>query len=239
MLEQLKSIIVLLVVLFVAFGVGVLVGYKLPENESFQRWQKKSLAAVETARPTEVAVMQMPGAGFSQSRPTSALGTSAEASGECCPGGVCKLPPPVAASDPVVAPQEEKVNLTFYHELADKPTESGGSALKVKTTPAVDKKKKSTSLTSADKAASPETGELWELRVCSLAQEIKARLVRSELIKTYPGVDVEAVQVAGKGTWYRVKICNIGDRALAERYQRELSEVHNYKPLLIRQGSDN
>ena len=38
MIEQLKAIFISLIVLLVFFGVGVLVGYKLPENESFKRW---------------------------------------------------------------------------------------------------------------------------------------------------------------------------------------------------------
>jgi hypothetical protein len=237
MLEQLKSIIVLLVVLFVAFGVGVLVGFKLPENETFKRWNRANQAIVEKAKPTAVAVMQMPGAStFYRGSDKSKLplaGTHLDS----CPGGVCKLPAPAQASDlpPVAAVlAEDKLNLTFYKELGDKPTESGGSLIKVKTTPLVARKK--TPVSNLESAVSPSfSGTYWEIRICSLAQEIKARLVRSKLIKTYSEVEIEAVQVAGKGTWYRVKISNIKDRGMAERYQRELIEVHNYKPLIVKQ----
>ena len=234
MLEQLKSIIVLLVVLFVAFGVGVLVGYKLPENESFKRWQSANQAIVEKAKPTEVAVMQMPGSTRSRSEADKSGLPPAESHSESCPGGVCKLPPPSKAPRQSEAPQENKLNLTFYKELGDKPTESGGSAIKVKTAPLVEKKK-TTSVVVKSEIQQTQTGESWELRICSLAQEIKARLVRSKLMKTYSGVEIEAVQVAGKGTWYRVKIGNINDLGVAQRYQQELIEVHKYKPLIVKQ----
>ncbi len=234
MLEQLKSIIVLLVVLFVTFGVGVLVGYKLPENESFKRWQSANQTVVEKTRPTEVAVMQMPGLPSSPRTQESPGLPLAETHSDSCPGGVCKLPPPVQASSASDVPQENKLNLTFYKELGDKPTESGGSAIKVKTAPLVEKKK-TTSRVRNSEIQQSQTGASWELRICSLAQEIKARLVRSKLMKTYSEVDVEAVQVAGKGTWYRVKISNIKDRGLAERYQRELVEAHHYKPIIVKQ----
>ncbi len=237
MLEQLKSIIVLLVVLFVAFGVGVLVGFKLPENETFKSWNRANQAIVEKAKPTEVAVMQMPGAStlYRESHKSGLPLTGTHL--DSCPGGVCKLPAPAQVSDlpPVAAvPVEDKLNLTFYKELGDKPTESGGSLIKVKTTPLVAKKK--TTFRAPESAVLPSpSGTHWEIRICSLAQEIKARLVRSKLIKSYPKVEIEAVQVAGKGTWYRVKISNINDRAMAERYRRELIEVHNYKPLIVKQ----
>jgi len=234
MLEQLKSIIVLLVVLFGVFGVGVLVGYKLPENDSFKRWQSVNQAIVEKAKPTEVAVMQMPGSALSQrAHGVSGLPLT-ETNSDCCPGGVCPLPTaPKAPTQPEVL-QEKKLNLTFYKELGDKPTESGGSLIKIKTAPLVEKKKP-VSVVKKSQVQQPQTGARWELRICSLAQEIKARLVRSKLMKTYSGVEIEEVQVAGKGTWYRVKICNISDKGVAERYQRELTEGHNYKPLIIKQ----
>ncbi len=234
MLEQLKTIVVLFVVLFVAFGVGVLVGYKLPENETFKRWHDANKVMVEKARPTKVAVMQMPGLPAAGSNQAKAGLPVSESNSDPCPGGVCKLPPLNGASSPPEVPQEEKLNLTFYKELSDKPTESGGSPIKVKTTPLVEKKKPA-SVTVKSESQDLKTGESWELRICSLAQEIKARLVRSKLMKNYSGVEIEAVQVAGKGTWYRVKISNIGDRGVAERYQRELIETHNYKPLIVKQ----
>ena len=234
MLEQLKSVIVLLVVLFVAFGVGVLVGYKLPENDSFKRWQRSNQAVVEKAKPTEVAVMQMPGSRLLQSAQVRPGLPLAETHSEACPGGVCKLPTPPQAPQPPQTPEAEQLNLTFYKELGDKPNESGGSAIKVKTTPLVSKRK-TTSVVKKSEAQKIQTGESWELRICSLAHEIKARLVRSKLMQTYSGVEIEEVQVAGKGTWYRVKISNINDRSMAERYQQELIEGHNYNPLIVKQ----
>lgn len=234
MLEQLKTIFVLFIVLFVAFGVGVLVGYKLPENESFKRWNNANKVMVEKARPTKVAVMQMPGSSVSGGDQGKAGLPLSRSHSDSCPGGVCKLPPLNEAPSQPEAPPENKLNLTFYKELSDRPTESGGSPIKVKTTPLVEKKK-TASVTMKSKSQEPKAGEGWELRICSLAQEIKARLVRSQLMKTYQRVEIEAVQVAGKGTWYRVKISNIEDRGVAERYQRELIETHNYKPLIVKQ----
>ena len=234
MLEQLKTIIVLFLVLFVAFGVGVLVGYKLPENETFKRWNSANKAMVEKARPTKVAVMQMPGLPMPGSDQGKAGLPLSGSHPDSCPGGVCKLPPFNEAPSRPEVPQEDKLNLTFYKELSDKPTESGGSPIKVKTTPLVEKKK-TASVTMKSDSQELKAGESWELRICSLAQEIKARLVRSKLMKIYSGIEIEAVQVAGKGTWYRVKISNIKDREVAERYQRELTEVHNYHPLVVKQ----
>ncbi len=234
MLEQLKTIVVLLVVLFVAFGVGVLVGYKLPENEAFKRWNDANKMMVEKAKPTKVAVMQMPGASVSVSDQGRVGLPLSGSHSDSCPGGVCNLPPLNKVPSQPQAPHENKLNLTFYKELSDKPTESGGSPIKVKKAPLVEKKK-TVSVTMKSKSQEPKAGEMWELRICSLAQEIKARLVRSKLIKIYQGVEIDAVQVAGKGTWYRVKISNIEDRGVAERYQRELIKTHNYKPLIVKQ----
>lgn len=239
MIEQLKSIIVLLVILFVTFGVGVLVGYKLPENESFKRWQSANQETIEKVRPTEVAVMQMPGSPLAQKNLSASGEVQVETHPEACPGGVCKLPLPTNAPQPPERlpekPEEEQLNLTFYKELADKPTESGGAAIKIKSTPVVEKRKATALVVKKNVSTQTCSGDNWELRVCSLAQEIKARLVRSKLMQTYSGVEIEEVQVAGKGTWYRVKIANIHDRAVAERYQQELIKSHNYKPLIIKQ----
>ncbi len=235
MIEQLKAIFISLIVLFVFFGVGVLVGLKLPENEAYKRWTGAHKVMVEKAKPTDVAVMQMPGFTMSRSDHGEEAGLPlSESHPDSCPGGVCKLPQlSEAPGQPETAP-EKKLNLTFYDELSDKPTESGGSAIRIKTAPLVGKKK-TAFVAMKNKNRPPKTAGSWELRVCSLAREIKARLVRSELMKTYSGVEIEAVQVVGKGTWYRVKISNIGDRGVAERYQRELIETHNYQPLIVKQ----
>ena len=228
MLEQLKNITALFVFLFVAFGVGVLVGLKLPENESYQRWHSANKAMVEKAKPTDVAVMQMPG-----SEPVKWGSSSSGAHSDSCPGGVCKLPSPNETSAQLADPPKKELDLTFYKSLADKPTESGGSAIRIKTAPSVEKKKTASGALKSEKRL-PKTGAGWEVRICSLAQEIKARLVRSKLMKTYPGVEIEAVQVAGKGTWYRVKISNIKDLGEAERYQRELKS-YSYDPMIVKQ----
>ena len=229
MLEQLKNITVLFVFLLVTFGVGVLVGLKLPENETYQRWNSANKAKVAEARPTDVAVMQMPGSG-----PVKVKVSSAEVHANSCPGGVCKLPTPNDNSGQQDEPPKKELNLTFYEALGDKPTESGGSVIRVKKTPIVENKKKGSAVVKSEKLV-PESGSSWELRICSLAQEVKARLVRSELMKTYPGIEIEAVQVVGKGTWYRVKISDIKDLGEAERYQRELIKAHKYKPMIVKQ----
>ncbi|MBN2705551.1 MAG: SPOR domain-containing protein, partial [Deltaproteobacteria bacterium] len=62
----------------------------------------------------------------------------------------------------------------------------------------------------------------------------KAGLERSKLIAIHPGVEVEAVTVAGKGAWYRVKISNLSDRNEAERLLREF-KARNYDPMLVKQ----
>jgi cell division protein FtsN len=130
----------------------------------------------------------------------------------------------------VAAPQKSP-DLTFYSELADKPTESGGSVIRVKKTPEV-KKRKARLKTADSKNMAVANSTLWELGICSLPHEIKARLERSKLIKDFPGVKIEPVQVAGKGTWYRVKISDIENRELAERYRQELSQKYHYKPIV-------
>ena len=233
MLEQLKTIIVLFLFIFGAFGVGVVVGLKLPENESFKRWNSANQAMVEKVKPTAVAVMQMPGSAVPGSDHGKGEPPLSEPHSDACPDGVCKLPSFNQVSSQPVTPQEKKLNLTFYDELGDKPTESGGSPIKIKTAPLV-KKKKTASVVMKSEIRLPKNTGSWELRICSLAREIKARLVRSELMKTYSGIEIEAVQVAGKGTWYRVKISNIEDRGVAERYQREL-KAYKYDPLIVKQ----
>ena len=233
MIEQLKTIAVSLLLLFVAFGVGVLVGLKLPENEAYKRWIGAHKVMVEKAKPTEVAVMQMPGSAMSRSDQGKAGLPLSESHPDSCPGGVCKLPTLNEAPHQPEEPHEKQLNLTFYKELSDRPTESGGAAIRIKTAPPVEKKKTASVVMQSEKRL-PKTVGSWELRICSLAQEIKARLVRSQLMKTYPGIEIEEVQVAGKGTWYRVKISNIKDREVAERYQRELTKAHKYQPLIVK-----
>lgn len=232
MFEQLKAALVTFLVIFVFFVGGILVGLKLPETEIYQEWAGIQQPAPEKLRPTKVAVIQIPG---SRQAPAATPETPVAAYQEACPGGVCKIPE--AGQKPhqqaPVKPQE-KIDLTFYDELADKPTESGGSALIVKQTPIV-KKKKSGSMATAKVRRPVSDSQRWEIRVCSLPQEIKARLERSRLIKDFPGVKIEPVQVAGKGTWYRIKISDIKDRDTAERYQQELSRKYHYKPLLRQQ----
>ncbi|MCD6269449.1 MAG: SPOR domain-containing protein [Deltaproteobacteria bacterium] len=224
MFEQLKAALVTFLVIFVFFVGGILVGLKLPETEVYKQWAGIQQEVPEKLQPTKVAVIQIPG-----SQPSPVVYP------EACPGGVCKLPEPGATSHlAAVAVPQESLDLTFYKELADKPTESGGSALIVKQTPIV-KKRKTRSMTAVKEKKPVSGSDLWELRICSLPQEIKARLERSKLIKDFPGVKIEPVEVAGKGTWYRIKICDIKDRDTAERYQRELSRKYHYKPLLRQQ----
>jgi len=231
MFEQLKAALVTLLVIFIFFVGGILVGLKLPETEFYQQWSGTSQEAAAQPRPTQIAVIQVPGPQISESRvDTSAFGSH---SGNCA-GGVCKLPVPGGTEPQSAEPVPPTPALTFYQELADKPNESDGSALRVKPTPAVKKRKHAALIKEKPGAVVPDSGG-WEIRVCSLPQEIKARLERSKLMNDYPGVEIEPVQVAGKGTWYRIKIINIKERAVAERYQRELSHKYNYKPLLCRQ----
>ncbi len=232
MFEKLKAAFVALMVIFVFVIGGVLIGLKLPETDLYKRWHSESSRASLNPQPTKVAVIQIPGTPHSEIPVTS---DSLNSSSGLCSGGVCKLPgsnvcPPPSAQIATASP-----DLTFYDELADKPTESGGSVLRVKKTPEVKKRK-----VKAPEAASKAVGKdkatagsgPWELRICSLPQEIKARLERSKLIKDFPGVEIEPVQVAGKGTWYRVKITDIANRDLAERYQLKLRQKYHYKPIV-------
>jgi cell division septation protein DedD len=222
MWEQLKAFMVLFCFMLLVFVTGVLVGLKLPETEIWQQWRGTRQARQEAPRAVDVAVIQFPGHDDNN-----------------CSGGVCKVFPmaqPPAAEPARPEPSEKEVKLTFYHELADHPgpgvVEARGSSPSRKEKTPLKKAKK----TLGDKKSTAETAGLWEVRVCSLSQEIKARLERSRLLKHYPSVEIEAVQVAGKGTWYRVKIGPIKDRKVAERYQRELKETGKYKPLIIRKN---
>ncbi len=232
MLEQLKAALVTLLVLCVFFGGGVLVGLKLPETDTYKRWSGEPQGGAGKLKPIQVAAVQILGSNLSADDLGAVQSTQFS---ESCPGGVCRLPEPgEAAQKTVVVAPEKSLDLTFYSELADKPTESGGSALRVKATPVV-KKNKSGAL-KVDKYKGIESStKLWEVRICSLPHEIKARLERSKLMKEFPGVEIEPVQVVGKGTWYRVKISGIKELKEAERYQRELSRKYHYKPLIRRQ----
>jgi len=224
MWEQLKAFMVLFCFMLLVFVTGVLVGLKLPETEAWQQWRGTRQARQETPRAVDVAVIQFPGH-----------------DGADCSGGVCKVPS--LAQSPATGPArpeppEKEVNLTFYHELADHPgrgREAGLSSPPRKEKTPLKKAKKT--LSGKKNIAVPATGAVfWEVRVCSLPQEIKARLERSRLLEHYSPVEIEAVQVAGKGTWYRVKIGPLKDRRVAERYQRELRETGKYNPLIIRKN---
>ena len=232
MFEQLKAALVTFLVIFIFFVGGILVGLKLPETKIYKEWVGIQQPAPAKLQPTKVAVIQIPGTQTAALTPDEVPVSDYH---ELCPGGVCKLPAPGREPhEQVLIETQEKPDLTFYEELADKPTESGGSALIVKQTPIV-KKRKSSSMKAAKADRAVSGSQRWELRVCSLPQEIKARLERSKLIKDFPGVKIEPVQVAGKGTWYRIKISDIKDRDTAERYQQELSHKYHYKPLLRQQ----
>ena len=222
MWEQLKAFMVLFCFMLLVFVTGVLVGLKLPETEAWQQWRGTRQARQETPQAVDVAVIQFPGHDDSN-----------------CSGGVCQVAPLVQTPAPEPArseASEKKVNLTFYHELADHP--GRGREAKVSPPPKKEKAplKKAKKTLSGKKTAVSEATGLWEVRVCSLPQEIKARLERSRLLKYYSAVEIEAVQVAGKGTWYRVKIGPLKDRKVAERYQRELKETGKYNPLIIRKN---
>jgi len=228
MFEKIKAALVALLVIFIFVIGGVLIGLKLPETDLYKKWHDGPQQASVTPPPTKVSVIQIPGTAKSEVPVASASFNSFT---ESCPGGVCRLPGP--GEDPhqtAVAPQKSP-DLTFYSELADKPTESGGSVIRIKKTPEV-KKRKSKAKVADSKNTAVASSALWELRICSLPHEIKARLERSKLIKDFPGVKIEPVQVAGKGTWYRVKISDIENRELAERYCQELSQKYHYKPIV-------
>lgn len=228
MLEKLKAALVTLVVIFVFFIGGVLVGLKLPETALYKSWHGGPRQASLKPQPTKVAVIQIP----SPQKPETVVeSASLNSSSRSCPGGVCRLPGPGETPHQSPATSQESPDLTFYNELADKPTESGGSVLRVKKTPEV-KKRKARAKSADSKKQATVNSALWELRICSLPHEIKARLERVKLMKDFPGVKIEPVQVAGKGTWYRVKISDIENRELAERYRLELSQKYHYKPIV-------
>lgn len=228
MFEKIKAALVALLMIFVFIVGGVLIGLKLPETDLYKKWHDGHHQASVKPLPTKVAVIQIPGTQKAEVPVASAAPSSDSGS---CPGGVCKLPEPGETPHQEVVALQKSPDLTFYSELADKPTESGGSVLRVKKTPEV--KKRKVRLKSSDSKNKPITSStLWELRVCSLPHEIKARLERSKLIKKFPGVKIEPVQVKGKGTWYRVKICDIKNRELAEQYRQELSQKYHYKPII-------
>ena len=232
MFEQLKAALVTLLVIFIFFVGGILVGLKLPETDIYKHWAGTHQEVPEKPQPTKVAVIQIPGSQHPEAKVNVAPPALYP---EACPGGVCKLPEPgEIPCRPDVVESPKSLDLTFYKELADKPTESGGSALRIKQTPVV-KKKKSSSVANVKLSEASIGSERWEVRICSLPHEIKARLERVKLMKDYPGVEIEPVQVAGKGTWYRVKISDIKDRQVAERYQHELSRKYHYKPLIHQQ----
>jgi len=228
MFEKIKAALVALLVIFIFVIGGVLVGLKLPETDLYKKWHAGPHQASVKPQPTKVAVIQIPGTAKTEVPVASASLNSYSGS---CPGGVCRLPGPGETPHQTTAAPQKSPDLTFYSELADKPTESGGSAIRVKKTPEV-KKRKAKSKTSDSKNNAVASSTLWELRICSLPHEIKARLERSKLIKDFPGVKIEPVQVAGKGTWYRVKIIDIENRELAERYRQELSQKYHYKPIV-------
>jgi hypothetical protein len=217
MWEQLKAGLVLLFFLTLFFVVGVMVGLKLPENEAWQHWRGACRAEKKQLKPVDVAVIQFPGGN--------------------CSGGVCKVEPPAAAEP---APEKE-TRLTFYEELSDHPDKARPQAQAPVAKPAAKPAKKVRKVSkkapvSPEKAAAvtAATAVRWEVRICSLPQEIKARLERSRLLKKYPGIEIEPVKVVGKGTWYRVKITNIADRSVAERYQQELLKTGKYKPIIVK-----
>ena len=231
MFEQLKAALVTLLVIFIFFVGGILVGLKLPENEVYRHWAGINQETPEQVKPVQVSVIQIPGTRVSET-PVDASAFVSHST--VCAGGICKLPASGEKPQSAAEPPPQSPALTFYQELADKPNESGGSALRVKQTPVV-KKRKPASMIKEKPSTALSGSDRWEVRVCSLPQEIKARLERSKLMKDFPGVEIEPVQVAGKGTWYRIKISDIKERAVAERYQRELSQKYHYKPLLCQQ----
>ncbi len=231
MFEKIKAALVALLVIFVFVIGGVLIGLKLPETGLYKKWHDGSCQTSVKPQPTKVAVIQIPG---TQKPEVPVTAAALNSYSESCPGGVCKLPGSGETPHQTAAAPQKSPDLTFYSELADKPTESGGSVLRVKKTPEVKKRKaRAKSLASKKKPVASST--LWELRICSLPHEIKARLERSKLIKNFPGVKIEPVQVAGKGIWYRVKICDIENRELAEQYRQELSQKYHYKPIIRQQ----
>ncbi len=230
MFEKIKAAFVALMVIFVFVLGGVLIGLKLPETDFYKKWHAQPSRASLNPQPTRVAVIQIPGTKHSEA-PVAAA--SLDSASGVCSGGVCKIPAAGVSPKPQAQVATTSPDLTFYNELADKPSESGGSVLRVKKTPEV-KKRKAKARTAESKTAGKNKAAalFWEIRVCSLPQEIKARLERSKLIKDFPGVKIEPVQVKGKGTWYRVKITDIASRDLAERYQLKLRQKYHYKPIV-------
>ncbi len=209
MWETVKSALILILVLAVVFIGGVLVGLKLPETAFWQQWQRERNAARKPLGPVDVAVIQFPGG-----------------SGKGCGNGVCPVAPslPRAAESPAVPPPEKKPKYTFYRELGDRrPPSSVRPAAAAEKLALLEKKRRE-----------ERTAVTWEVRVCSLPRETLARLERARLLKKYPRVKIESVDLAGKGTWFRVKIVGIPSRRLAERYLRELRQDGKYKPLIIK-----
>ncbi len=222
MWEQLKAGLVLLFFLLLFFVVGVMVGLKLPENEAWQRWRGTYKASREQLKPVDVAVIQFPGGN--------------------CSGGVCRVTPPAGEDAPPATAPEKETRLTFYRELSDHPDKNRPAAPQPanQAEPAQPARKvrkvSKKSPPAPAKASAPAVAGNWEVRICSLPQEIKARLERSRLLKKYPGIEIEPVKVTGKGTWYRVKIANIKDYTRAERYRNELLKTGKYKPIIVKRN---
>ncbi|MBN2706690.1 MAG: hypothetical protein JXR89_09660, partial [Deltaproteobacteria bacterium] len=194
MIEQLKIAFIALSFFFGVFVFGVLVGLELPKTEFYQHWVDVGKSHLAQARPTQVAVMRMPGSGPAAASFGVETGSGKDGHEEC-PGGVCRLPtgsPAVAPLDEITAkPQERQLDLTFYSELSDKPTESGGATLMIKKRAQVGLEKKNSSalkeslappaptVSGAPTVTAPvvsttpaaPSGELWELRICSLPHE--------------------------------------------------------------------
>lgn len=245
MIDHIKAIVVTLLVIAGVFAGGVMVGLKLDKNEDYQRWLAANQQPREELKPTQVAVMQMPGRDLG-AQPELKSVPGAKPDGVVCVDGVCKLPAPAAESAVAETQAAEKTalpDLTFYDELGDKPHESGGATLMVKKKPLVNRQKTAALLpaerpqAAAQPIAAAEKPELdagqWELRICSLPEEIKARVERGKLLKVYPRIEIEAVPVKDRGTWYRVKISRLGNLAEAEKIKTQL-EALNYSPLLVK-----
>lgn len=244
MIDHIKAIVVTLLVILGVFAGGVMVGLKLDKNEDYQRWLAAKQQPQEELQPTEVAVMQMPGRKSGPQAEFKVLpGSEAKPAGVVCVDGVCKLPGTDESAASQVQPDEKPAlpELTFYDELSDRPDESGGATLMVKKKPLV-KRVKTASVSPAvapksaveAKGVSQHDAGAWELRICSLPEEIKARVERGKLLKIHPRVEIEAVTVKDRGTWYRVKISRLKSQAEAEKIKSRL-ETLNYSPLLVKQ----
>ncbi|MBN2333496.1 MAG: SPOR domain-containing protein [Deltaproteobacteria bacterium] len=234
-MNTLRNFVVIFFLGIIVFLAGVLVGKSL--SDLSHRKMAQAVAEMPATLPVQQVVPVA-------DREKTALGESARVAPAPLP---LSLQPVAGSTDsaqqaspttglPLPGDGAQEIHYTFYKTLTSEKETPVGAAESDRRLPV---KKPDTGVGKKDAILLPRTPTVQPggivLQVASYDQEGKARLFRNHLVQEgYGKAVVVAAAIAGKGTWYRVRIVDIPNPQTAIRLQKRLQEQEGITSFVVK-----